>query len=269
MLGSWLYQGLLVDPFQEFMILENTKHGPQSIENDFNDSYWNLRFTYRHTMIPRFLEKLKDKIRVTGKYLNVIRECGGGIKSPLDQGEFKLMMSTCHFLEDPNEERAYIALIDKVHEWSSARLIQMLFKEFSLLDHLKSMKRYFFMQSGDLFINFIESSEDFLGQNVTNISFQKLESHFDMALRLSSANVDPFKENVFSEMNAYSLREQYYAFLNIKDAIGFDAIVHSEKPKSPEHLSTNLTQCQRGYEAFCLDYKVIYIYIYIYRLNGH
>jgi len=39
-------------------------------------------------MVPVFLEKYKEKVMHSGKYLNVIRECGRDVKYPFDQENF-------------------------------------------------------------------------------------------------------------------------------------------------------------------------------------
>lgn len=36
-------------------------------------------------MIPVFLDKYKEKVMHSGKYLNVIRECGKDVKYPYEQ----------------------------------------------------------------------------------------------------------------------------------------------------------------------------------------
>lgn len=79
-LMKWIYNGVLDDPFEEFLVKEDPSMNKDNIEKDFNDSYWQKRFTFREDMIPIFLQKLSIKILHTGKYLNVIRECGKDIK---------------------------------------------------------------------------------------------------------------------------------------------------------------------------------------------
>ncbi len=51
----------------------------ENIATDFTDAYWEQRYTVRTSKRPAFLERVSDKILITGKYLNVIRECGQSI----------------------------------------------------------------------------------------------------------------------------------------------------------------------------------------------
>ena len=42
----------------------------------YSADYWEKRYTIRRDRIPIFLERIADSILRTGKYLNVIRQCG-------------------------------------------------------------------------------------------------------------------------------------------------------------------------------------------------
>jgi len=39
-------------------------------------TYWEQHYTICHDAIPLFLESVAGKILSTGKYLNVVRQCG-------------------------------------------------------------------------------------------------------------------------------------------------------------------------------------------------
>ena len=79
-LKKWIFEGILDDHFEEFIVKENTEFKKEQVNNDLNNLYWLERFTFRQDMIPNFLLKYKDKVLRTGKYLNVIREMGRDIK---------------------------------------------------------------------------------------------------------------------------------------------------------------------------------------------
>lgn len=83
-LHSWIYRGEIVDPYNEFMVLEKKSVKKENLKEDFNDTYWETRYTARDKLVPTFLEPLKSKILLAGKYLNVVRECGVNIAKPED-----------------------------------------------------------------------------------------------------------------------------------------------------------------------------------------
>lgn len=103
----WITSGQLLDPYEEFMIVEDARVTQASLESDPTDEYWERRYMLRDerifalkeqeqrdapapapeddqargeltggAKIPSFLEPWKYKILSAGKYLNTIRECG-------------------------------------------------------------------------------------------------------------------------------------------------------------------------------------------------
>ena len=81
-LRSWINYGEINDPYEEFMVAERKSVTKENIRDDFNDVYWEQRYSLRQEAIPSFLYVLGDKVLLAGKYLNVIRECGIEIKLP-------------------------------------------------------------------------------------------------------------------------------------------------------------------------------------------
>ncbi|KAI8393950.1 Spc98 family-domain-containing protein [Radiomyces spectabilis] len=83
-LDSWIYHGEIRDVYNEFMVLEKRNMKKENLKEDFNDAYWEMRYTIRENAVPSFLEPLKTQILLAGKYLNVVRECGVNIAKPED-----------------------------------------------------------------------------------------------------------------------------------------------------------------------------------------
>ena len=107
-LKKWIYQGVLEDPFQEFIVKENRNCRKENIEVDLNDKYWEERFTFREQMVPVFLSKCKNKVLQAGKYLNVIRECGRlDVKNPFEEqtGEMGFSQQTLEKSQEQNESQ--------------------------------------------------------------------------------------------------------------------------------------------------------------------
>ena len=59
---------------------DNEVRDKEELPHDYCADYWEKRYTIERERIPVFLERVSDVILRTGKYLNVIRQCG---KSPL------------------------------------------------------------------------------------------------------------------------------------------------------------------------------------------
>jgi len=130
-LQKWIYSAKLEDPYGEFLIVQDKKQNKDNIEKDFNDCYWQKRYTYNEEMIPVFLQKLAHKILHSGKYLSVFRECGSPIEYP-DQVELIIRIN-----QDSEkttqasliQHKTFSEPIEKANEWASKKLIEFFFKD--------------------------------------------------------------------------------------------------------------------------------------------
>lgn len=60
----------------------------------------------------------------------------------------------------------------------------------------RSIKRYFLMDQGDFFVHFMDLTEEELKKPVDDIAPPRLEALLELALRMSTANTDPFKDDL-------------------------------------------------------------------------
>lgn len=60
----------------------------------------------------------------------------------------------------------------------------------------RSIKRYFLMGQGDFFVHFMDLTEEELKKPVDDITPTRLEALLELALRMSTANTDPFKDDL-------------------------------------------------------------------------
>lgn len=61
----------------------------------------------------------------------------------------------------------------------------------------------------------MDSAEDELNKPVKTVSKEKIESLLEMSLRTSSANADPFKDDLVCELLNYTVPEQVINFFRI------------------------------------------------------
>ncbi|CAB1337939.1 unnamed protein product, partial [Coregonus sp. 'balchen'] len=183
-LEKWIYRGIIKDPYSEFMVEEHELQ-KEKIQEDYNDKYWDQRYTIVQHRIPSFLQKMADKILSTGKYLNVVRECGRDVTCP----DAKEVLYTL-------KERAYVEQIEKSYYYASKVLLDFLMEEKELVARLRSIKHYFLMDKGDFFVHFMDLTEEELKKPVDDIVPPRLEALLELALRMSTANTDPFKDDL-------------------------------------------------------------------------
>ena len=188
MLNNWIHYGIIKDPYEEFLIRERKECTKENLKQDFNDNYWEQRFVFREAQVPQFLQKLTAKVLFTGKYLNVIRECGKVVDCPFaDELDPK---KNPKLLSGANSQRDFFEPIERAYEWASNKLLKLIIVEESLVERLASMKHYFFLDRGDFFVHFVDIAEEELEKQHKNVSIEKLESLLEMACRTSSANYD-------------------------------------------------------------------------------
>ncbi|KAL6966182.1 Gamma-tubulin complex component 2, partial [Sarracenia purpurea var. burkii] len=107
----WVYEGVIDDPYSELFIAENKSLPKESLSQDYDAKYWRQRYSLKDD-IPSFLENAAKIILTTGKYLNVMRECGHNVQYDLmgklrsikhyllhDQGDFLV-----HFMDIASDE---------------------------------------------------------------------------------------------------------------------------------------------------------------------
>ncbi|CAG2247110.1 GCP2 [Mytilus edulis] len=232
-LEKWIYKGIIKDPYSEFLVEENETIQKEKLQEDYNDAYWDQHYTICRERIPVFLEQVADKILNTGKYLNVIRLCGRDPKFPY-------AVEMVYTLK----ERKYYEQIEKAYSYASKLLLDLLMKEKELNSRIKSIKHYFLLDKGDFLVQFMDMTEEEMKQDIDNIMPSRLESLLELALRTSTANVDPFKDDLKVELLPYDLITQLFQILTID--------TKQEKDYRVDPTDLHLS----GLEAFSFDYVV-------------
>ncbi|XP_055576657.1 gamma-tubulin complex component 2 isoform X1 [Falco cherrug] len=230
-LEKWIYRGIINDPYSEFMVEEHELQ-KEKIQEDYNDKYWDQRYTVVQQQIPSFLQKMADKILSTGKYLNVVRECGRDVTCPVAKEVIYTL-----------KERAYVEQIEKAYNYASKVLLDFLMEEKELVAHLRSIKHYFLMDQGDFFVHFMDLTEEELKKPVDDIITTRLEALLELALRMSTANTDPFKDDLKIDLMPHDLITQLLRVLAIETKQE-KAIISAD----PTELTLS------GLEAFSFDY---------------
>lgn len=80
----------------------------------------------------------------------------------------------------------------------------------------RSVKHYFFLNAGDFILHFLSLCGAELVKNVDDVMPSRLESLLELALRTSTANADPFKDDLGLELLSYDLTTQMVRILSIQ-----------------------------------------------------
>ena len=243
MLNEWLHHGGIRDPHAEFLVKEQKWIKREKLEEDYTDEYWEKRYTIRENEVPPQLKSVQDKVLLAGKYLNVVRECGGVDVSK----EVKDVPQT---LDDPR----FLDNVNSAYTYANTSLLNLLVTKNSLTTRFRSLKHYFFLDRSDFFSYFLELGASELRKPARVVNEGKLQSLLDIVLRQpgSVAALDPFKEDVKVRMNKIGLTKWLMQVVNVSgvNQDGPDA----EKQQMSAHADEDKDII--GFDALELDYSV-------------
>lgn len=232
-LERWVYEGVIDDPYGEFFIAENKSLRKESLSQDYDAKYWKQRYSLKDD-IPSFLANSAGTILTTGKYLNVMRECGHNIQVPVVESS-KLMSygSNHHYLE----------CVKVAYEFASGELLNLIKEKYDLMGKLKSIKHYLLLDQGDFLVHFMDIAREELMKKPDDISVEKLQSLLDLALRTTCAAADPCHEDLTCYVEKTTLLKRLSTLKDLEETQGEN--INFEEPVS-------IT----GMETFTLSFKV-------------
>ncbi|EZA59060.1 gamma-tubulin complex component 2 isoform X2 [Ooceraea biroi] len=240
-LEKWVYKGVICDPYQEFFVEDNELVQKEELPVDYSADYWEKRYTMRPERIPVFLSEHAQTILRTGKYFNVIRQCGKTVQWGKQEP-----------LSYQYQGQKYIAAIDRAYSEAARKLLEVLMKENDLMGRLRSVKSYFLLAQGDFVVQFMNLCEAELNKSMYDVVLHRLASLLEVALRMSTADSDPYKDDLKPELLPYDLQYQMFRILSIqtrdekeyclqagKTLTGLEAFVFNYDVKWPVSLIIN------------------------------
>lgn len=252
MLNEWLHHGGIKDPHAEFLIKEQRSIKRERLDQDYTDEYWDKRYTVRKDVVPPQLEAVTDKVLLAGKYLNVVRECGG-VDISQDLQDVPTTFLDPRFLENVNS--AYV--------FANSSLMRLLLTTHALPARLRSLKHYFFLDRSDFFSYFLELGASELKKPAKTVNVGKLQSLLDIVLRQpgSVAAEDPYKEDVKVDMNETHLANWLIKIVNVQGMSDADAAaggmgnLTNYLTPAPASIVTDDKDII-GFDALVLDYAM-------------
>ncbi|CAM8888611.1 unnamed protein product [Rhodiola kirilowii] len=233
-LERWVYEGVIDDPYEEFFIAENKTIQKESLTQDYDAKFWKQRYSLKDG-IPSFLSNAAGTILTTGKYLNVMRECGHNVQVPVSEDSKLVRFGANHH---------YLECIKTAYDFASGELLNLVKEKYDLMGKLRSIKHYLLLDQGDFLVHFMDIAGEELSKKSDDISVEKLQSLLDIALRSTAAAADPCNEDLTCCLERSSLLKK---LTTLKDLL-----TKTEINDIGEASSLN------GLETFSLSYKVMW-----------
>ncbi|XP_032676591.1 gamma-tubulin complex component 3 [Odontomachus brunneus] len=187
MLMKWIADGELDDPYKEFFI--------QACADVSGDRMWHDKYQVKNSMLPSFISKAQaKKILGTGKSINFLREvCKDftpwqGRHADMFRNSDEEYNVEIFFDMDPDGRLQ--TTMDAAYKETSARVVEILTKQYHLMEHLQGIKSYLLLGQG----HFIQHLMHLLGPELAKPSNSlyphNISSILDTAIRATSAKLD-------------------------------------------------------------------------------
>ncbi|KAJ8064935.1 hypothetical protein OCU04_007239 [Sclerotinia nivalis] len=240
MLNKWLHYGVIQDSQGEFLIKEQKSIKRERLEDDYTDEYWDRRYTIRNE-VPTQLEPFKERVLLAGKYLNVVRECGGIDSSKTTRNLLQsFSFDDIRFSENINTAYAH----------ANESLLKLLLTTHQLPARLRSMKHYFMLDRSHLFTSFLELGASEFRKPIDKINMSKVESLLDLLLHQPGVTQNDFKEDLRIEMNSISLID------SLNRVVSISGMEQGETFEVPTTQQSESGRIPIGFTSLQLDYSV-------------
>ena len=187
-------------------------------------------------------------ILTAGKYLNVVRGCHRGdmeLKLPQEQ-ELQL---------DPDSIARLIRSVDEVYKFSSRALLRLLEESHGLSTHLKSLRRFFFLENGDFFTQFMDTAEFELRKEAKDISVTRIQTLLQLAIQTSTIASDFHREDLSCSLASHNLIQH----LHLIQSAGYSSSsVNSSATTLPLDIFSSLSN-----QVKIKEYSIVFVMDYI------
>lgn len=187
-LERWIFDGELQDTYNEFFVAADPAVR--------NERLWHEKYNLRKQMLPSFISNdIATKILNIGKSINFIRVVCEDRTPILGHSAIEKLRSDGTEIDEELrvEELNSSALgdfIDMVYDNTSKHLLDVLFKRYKFLDHLKAMRRYLLLGQGDFIRHLMDLLEPDLVRPANSLFMHNLTGLLETAIRATNAQFD-------------------------------------------------------------------------------
>ena len=145
--------------------------------------------------------------------------------------------------------------IEEAYQFSSRALLSLLEEQYCLSAHLRSLSRFFLLENGDFFIQFMDIAEDELRKDVREVSISRVQGLLQLAIQTSTLATDPNREDLTCALASHNLIQHLHLIQSAGDNTSNTASSNNQT-SDPYLGQLSAPQGLKGVEALTLDYKV-------------
>uniref|UniRef100_A0A8C6VV51 Tubulin gamma complex component 3 n=2 Tax=Nothobranchius TaxID=28779 RepID=A0A8C6VV51_NOTFU len=184
-LYRWIYDGELEDTYHEFFVASDP--------NVKTDRLWHDKYSLRKSMIPSFITMDQArKVLLIGKSINFLHQVCHDRTPP---GKITPASKPADTPKDAAEllsdlEGAFQEKIDSAYFDTSKYLLDVLNRNYLLLEHLQAMRRYLLLGQGDFIRHLMDLLKPELARPATTLYQHNLTGILETAVRATNAQFD-------------------------------------------------------------------------------
>uniref|UniRef100_A0A672ZJC2 Uncharacterized protein n=1 Tax=Sphaeramia orbicularis TaxID=375764 RepID=A0A672ZJC2_9TELE len=184
-LYRWIYDGELEDTYHEFFVASDP--------NVKTDRLWHDKYSLRKSMIPSFITMDQArKVLLIGKSINFLHQVCHDRTPP---GKITPASKSADTPKDAAEllsdlEGAFQEKIDAAYFDTSKYLLDVLNRNYLLLEHLQAMRRYLLLGQGDFIRHLMDLLKPELVRPATTLYQHNLTGILETAVRATNAQFD-------------------------------------------------------------------------------
>ncbi|XP_053170391.1 gamma-tubulin complex component 3 isoform X2 [Scomber japonicus] len=184
-LYRWIYDGELEDTYHEFFVASDP--------NVKTDRLWHDKYSLRKSMIPSFITMDQArKVLLIGKSINFLHQVCHDRTPP---GKITAASKSADTPKDAAEllsdlEGAFQEKIDAAYFDTSKYLLDVLNRNYLLLEHLQAMRRYLLLGQGDFIRHLMDLLKPELARPATTLYQHNLTGILETAVRATNAQYD-------------------------------------------------------------------------------
>lgn len=195
MLNDWITKGVIDDPNSEFFITTNLAHDFKL--NSLNsERYWDSKFVIKKDGLPKQFQdpEIQLKVLLTGKYLNVLKECGVTLDS-----------FTTEKVSSLNNNNLYL-ILEQAYLFANKLILDLFLRGYDFKQTLMNLQRYYMLNNSANISEFLTMSLHEFKKQSTHASLSRLKRVFGTVFGEKS-------DLVFQLINLVIEKEPIYNYL--------------------------------------------------------